>query len=341
MNGKMTAAVLYGKEDIKIERVPIPRVGFGEVLVKVHVALTCGTDLKVYQRGYHARMIVPPALFGHELAGTIEEVGEGVRGFTKGMRVVALNSAPCGKCFYCSKHQLNLCEDLLFNNGAYAEYIRIPRRIVESNMLVVPPNVSFEDAAMTEPLACVLRGLHETGVQIGDTVAVIGGGPIGLMFVQVAKAIGCNVISVVKRDSQVALARKKGAHEVVQITQVKDPVEAVRELSPEKARCRCCHRSCWASRSLGVGGADGSQGRHRQFLWWMRFRDESSTRYESLALFRNYFEGNVPSHAGNRSPSVWPDRGEESSRHGLHHRRGSAVALARCAAPHAESRRGY
>ena len=234
MNGKMTAAVLYGKEDIKIEKVPIPRVGEGEVLVKVHVALTCGTDLKVYQRGYHARMIVPPALFGHELAGTVEEVGEGVRGFKKGMRVVALNSAPCGMCFYCSKHQLNLCEDLLFNNGAYAEYIRIPRRIVEANMLVVPGNVSFEDAAMTEPLACVLRGLHETGVEIGDTVAVIGGGPIGLMFVQVAKAIGCNVIAVVKRDSQVSLARKKGAHEVVQISKVKDPVEAVRELSPER-----------------------------------------------------------------------------------------------------------
>ena len=95
MNGKMTAAVLYGKEDIKIEQVPIPRVGEGEVLIKVQVALTCGTDLKVYQRGYHARMIVPPALFGHELAGVVEEVGPGVRGFKKGMRVVALNSAPC------------------------------------------------------------------------------------------------------------------------------------------------------------------------------------------------------------------------------------------------------
>ena len=112
MNGKMTAAVLYGKEDLKIEKVPIPRVDDGEVLVKVQVALTCGTDLKVYQRGYHARMIVPPALFGHELAGVIEEVGAGVNGFKKGMRVVALNSAPCQMCFYCSKHQENLCEDL-------------------------------------------------------------------------------------------------------------------------------------------------------------------------------------------------------------------------------------
>ena len=219
----MTAAVLYGKEDVKIERVPIPHVENGELLVKVQVALTCGTDLKVYQRGYHARMIVPPALFGHELAGTIEETGSGVRGFRKGMRVVALNSAPCQTCFYCSQHQENLCEDLLFNNGAYAEYIRIPRRIVDLNTLVIPPHVSFEEAAMVEPLACVLRGLHETGVEIGDTVAVIGGGPIGLMFVHVAQAVGCNVIAVVKRDAQVGAARKMGAQEVVHTSEVKIP----------------------------------------------------------------------------------------------------------------------
>ena len=99
MNGNMTAAVLYGKEDVKIEQVPIPKLDEGEVLVKVQLALTCGTDLKVYQRGYHARMIVPPALFGHELAGVIEEVGPNVKGFKKGMRVVALNSAPCGMVF--------------------------------------------------------------------------------------------------------------------------------------------------------------------------------------------------------------------------------------------------
>jgi L-iditol 2-dehydrogenase len=230
----MTAAVLYGKEDVKIEEVPIPRVGDGELLIKVQVALTCGTDLKVYQRGYHARMIVPPALFGHELAGVVEEVGPGVKNFSKGMNVVALNSAPCQMCFYCSKHQENLCENLLFNNGAYAEYIKIPRRIVDSNTLAVPSNVSFTEAAMVEPLACVLRGLHETNVEIGDTVAVIGGGPIGLMFVQVAKLTGCNVIAVVKRDSQVAAAKRFGADEVVQVTAVVDAVEAVRALSPER-----------------------------------------------------------------------------------------------------------
>ena len=234
MTGNMTAAVLYGKEDVKIERVPIPRVDDGEVLIKVEVALTCGTDLKVYQRGYHARMIVPPALFGHELAGVVEDVGPQVRGFRRGMRVVALNSAPCQMCFYCSKHQENLCDDLLFNNGAYAEYIRIPRRIVESNMLAIPNSVSFEEAAMVEPLACVLRGLNETEVEIGDTVVIIGGGPIGLMFVQAAKLSGCNVIAVVKRDSQVIAAKRFGADDIVQITEVGNAVEAVRALTPER-----------------------------------------------------------------------------------------------------------
>jgi L-iditol 2-dehydrogenase len=234
VNGNMTAAVLYGKEDVKIEKVPIPRLEEGEVLIKVQVALTCGTDLKVYQRGYHARMIVPPALFGHELAGVVEEVGPNVRWFRKGMRVVALNSAPCQTCFYCSKHQENLCEDLLFNNGAYAEYIRIPRRIVETNMLAIPSQISFEEAAMVEPLACVLRGLHETGVEIGDTVTIIGGGPIGLMFVQVAKLAGCNVIAVVKRESQASAAKRFGADDVVQTTTTADVVEAVRALSPDR-----------------------------------------------------------------------------------------------------------
>ncbi|MBZ5530748.1 MAG: zinc-binding dehydrogenase [Acidobacteriia bacterium] len=223
----MTAAVLYGKEDVKIEKVPIPTLERGEVLVKVNVALTCGTDLKVFQRGYHARMIVPPALFGHELSGVIEEVAPDVRDFRRGMRVVALNSAPCGACFYCLKHQENLCEDLLFNNGAYAEYIKIPRRIVETNMLALPDDVTFESAAMTEPLACALRGLQETGADIGDTVTVIGAGSLGLMLMQVAKLTGCKVIAVVKRDEQVKSALYFGATDVVQTTKVKDPVDAI------------------------------------------------------------------------------------------------------------------
>src|ERR1700741_1453306 len=124
----MTAAVLYGKEHLQIETVAVPNVGRGDVLVRVRAALTCGTDVKVFRRGYHARMIVPPALFGHELAGDVVAAGGEVRKFRKGDRVVAANSAPCGDCYFCSRDLENLCEDLLFNNGAYAEFIRIPGR---------------------------------------------------------------------------------------------------------------------------------------------------------------------------------------------------------------------
>src|SRR5438876_1084490 len=97
----MSAAVLYGKEDVKVHDVPVPVVGSGEVRVRIRAALTCGTDLKVFRRGYHARMIAPPAIFGHEFAGEIESVGVGVKGWEHGMRVVAANSAACDECFYC------------------------------------------------------------------------------------------------------------------------------------------------------------------------------------------------------------------------------------------------
>jgi len=133
----MSAVVLYGKEDLRLEQIPVPRAGAGEIVVRVGAALTCGTDLKVYRRGYHAMMLKPPILFGHELAGTVVEVGEGCTRFAVGDRVVALNSAPCDACFFCEHDQENLCEDLLFNNGAYAEYLKIPARIVEKNTLMV------------------------------------------------------------------------------------------------------------------------------------------------------------------------------------------------------------
>jgi L-iditol 2-dehydrogenase len=228
----MTAAVLYGKEDVQIETVDVPEIGRGDVLVRVRAALTCGTDVKVFRRGYHARMIVPPALFGHELGGDIVAMGKDVRGFKMGQRVVAANSAPCGNCFYCQRNQENLCEDLLFNNGAYAEYIRIPERIVRRNMYEVPDHVSYQDAALVEPLACVLRGLEESGVRPGDTVAVIGLGPIGMMFVRLAKSV-CNarVIAIGRRPQQLLRASRMGADETVLNCDGADVVGPVHEMT--------------------------------------------------------------------------------------------------------------
>jgi L-iditol 2-dehydrogenase len=234
-NGHMTAAVLYGREDLKIESVAIPTVGAEDVLVRVKVALTCGTDFKVWKQGYHARMIVPPALFGHELAGVVEQVGSAVRHcFQPGMRVVAANSAPCNNCFFCLKDRSNLCEDPVFNNGAYAEYALIPGRIVRENLMEIPSHLSFVDAALVEPLACVLRGIEETGVRAGDTTVVIGCGPIGLQFIRILSGRGVRVIAVAKRPSQLEAAQRLGAAASVDISSVENPVSAVRRLTYRK-----------------------------------------------------------------------------------------------------------
>ncbi len=228
----MTAAVLYGSEDLKIENVDIPAVGPDEALVRVKVALTCGTDLKVWKQGFHARMITPPAIFGHELSGVVDRLGrEVVGGLRVGARVVPSNSAPCNICLFCRKDRANLCEDLLFNNGAYAEYIRIPGRIVRQNLLEIPEHVSFLDAAMVEPLACVLRGIDETGIQPGDTTVLVGCGPIGLKFIRILAGRGVNVIALGKRSSQVRAAERLGARAAFDVTQLEDPVRRVRELT--------------------------------------------------------------------------------------------------------------
>ena len=231
MQSQMMAAVLYGKEHLEVERVAVPEIGKSDVLVRVKAALTCGTDVKVFRRGYHARMIVPPALFGHELAGDIVAAGEDVRNFRAGDRIVAANSAPCLQCYYCGRGLENLCEDLLFNNGAYAEYIRIPGRIVERNMYAIPGQVSYQDAALIEPLACVLRGLEETAVRPGDSVAVIGLGPIGLMFVRLAKLAGAEVIALGRRPTQLERAERMGATALLNTSTNPDIVSAVKGLT--------------------------------------------------------------------------------------------------------------
>ena len=229
----MLAAVLHGREDLRMEQVAVPVAGPGELVLRVDAALTCGTDLKVFRRGYHAKMLTPERLFGHELAGTVIEVGAGVTLFRVGDRVVPLNSAPCDACFFCEDGKQNLCDDLLFNNGAYAEFLRVPARIVEKNTLAVPDGMPAEHAALTEPLACVMRGLEESGARAGQTAIVLGAGPIGLLFVHAASLMGLHVIAVVKRRDQVEMARRLGAEQVVRVGEVDDPVLAARALTPE------------------------------------------------------------------------------------------------------------
>lgn len=181
----MLAALLYGQENLSLEQVEDPTPAAGEVVIRVGAATTCGTDLKVWRRGGHARMLKPPTLFGHEAAGEIAEIGAGVTGWKVGDRVVANNSAPCMDCFFCQKEEYSLCQNLLFNNGTFAEYLKIPAPIVQHNLLPIPDELPYGLASMTEPLACVLHGAARSNVRQGDRVVVLGDGAIGLMFVAV------------------------------------------------------------------------------------------------------------------------------------------------------------
>jgi L-iditol 2-dehydrogenase len=228
----MKAAVLHGKEDVRVERVPIPPLAPGDVLLRTKAALTCGTDVKVYRRGYHARMIVPPAVFGHEVAGVVEEVGSGVEGLEPGTPVVVANSAPCGQCYYCRHDLPNLCDDLLFWNGAYAEFARIPARVVASNLIPLEDGLAFREAAMVEPLACVVRGVEESWIGRGQTVAVIGTGPIGLMFVALARMRGAHVVAAGRSRERLERALEIGAETVVGVRPGADLAELLREKSP-------------------------------------------------------------------------------------------------------------
>lgn len=215
----MKAAVLHGKEDMRIQEVGSRALQPGEVRVRIEAALTCGTDLKVFRRGYHQKMIVPPAVFGHEFAGIIVEAAPDITTWGLGDRVVAANSAPCGECFHCGNGQENLCEDLLFLNGAYAESIIIPSRLVQKNLLRLGPETRFADAALTEPLACVVQGVEDIGLRAGLRVLVLGAGPIGLMFVALAKHLGCSVAVAGRGETRLQTARTLGADRVIDIGQ--------------------------------------------------------------------------------------------------------------------------
>jgi L-iditol 2-dehydrogenase len=324
VKSEMMAAVLYGKEHLQVEPVAVPNIDRGDLLVRVKVALTCGTDVKVFRRGYHARMIVPPAVFGHELAGDVVAVGEDVTTFQVGQRVVSANSAPCNNCFFCRRGLENLCEDLLFNNGAYAEYIRIPARIVERNTYQIPAGVGYHDAALIEPLACVLRGLEETGVREGDTVTIIGLGPIGLMFVRIAKLYNTRVIAIGRRKTQLDRAAAMGADEVICTEQIPDPRKTVREMTGGRGTDIAIE---------AVGRRHGAPRRHRQLLRWLPQRQPRQPGYIAAALFRDHLQGKLSSHSGLHPEGAGHRFGRTHHRAAVRQQRGAAGEFAGSDAP--------
>jgi L-iditol 2-dehydrogenase len=196
----MLAVRFYSPGELRAEQVPIPEAGPGELVVRNAATLTCGTDVKMYRRGHP--LAKPPQIMGHEFAGTVTAMGAGVEKFRKGMRVVSANSAPCGQCFYCLAHQPNLCEHLDESivgftwPGSYAEYTRIPERIVRQNTFEIPEGVRLEEVASLEPLACVVHGWDLLHPMPGGVTVIIGGGPIGLLHAQLARLNGAKQVAL-------------------------------------------------------------------------------------------------------------------------------------------------
>ncbi len=230
----MKAIQYYGIDDIRYEDVEIKEPKSAEVLVKVEAALTCGTDIKTLRRGHPVLIKSIPSRFGHEFSGVVAKVGNKVKDFKVGDRVVAANSAPCGKCFFCRNEQYNLCENLEFLNGAYAQYITVPARIVEKNMIKIPNHLPFELAAFTEPLANVVHGVERTGIKQGDVVGIVGTGPIGLMFARLAKLKGAKVLVAGRNPEKLKMALDfSGADEVIDLKKYKNPEKIFQSFSRE------------------------------------------------------------------------------------------------------------
>lgn len=231
----MRAYMFHGPGDLRLEDVEPGTPGPGEVAVEIKAAATCGTDLKSYRRGHPTLFPTLPARFGHEFAGIVTAVGDGVEKFQVGQRVVAANTAPCGACWACTIGRESLCENLQYLNGAFAEQIVIPQAIVERNTYVIPDSLPFEAAAPLEPLSTVVHGMAESGIELGDTVVINGAGPIGQMFLTLAQLRGATVVVADRSEGRLEQAKQAGAAVTVNLTGLETPEEcaaAVRPFTP-------------------------------------------------------------------------------------------------------------
>lgn len=197
----MKALYLDAPRKLSVVEAPIPALEPGDLLVRVHAATTCGTDLKAFRRGHP--QIPMPGPFGHEYSGIVAAVGDGAP-FRVGEAVMGVHSAPCQQCYWCKKDQENLCESIMSSKvlGAYAEYLRVPARIARLNVYAKPDELSFDEAALLEPLACVAQGLLELVPSPSDRVLVIGPGAIGLMFVAALRRHSLDSITLAGRNRE-------------------------------------------------------------------------------------------------------------------------------------------
>lgn len=223
----MRAAVLHAPGDLRIEELAVPAPGPGEVLLEVRAATTCGTDRKTYRRGHPALGPLPSRL-GHELAGTVAAVGEGVGHVAAGDVVFCGNSAPCGRCWACAADRPTLCEDLTFLFGGFGEMVLVPARIARVNLHRIPDGVPVELAPIAEPLGCVVRAVEIAAVDAGDEVAILGAGSLGLMICALVADAGARPIVLDPHAERRALATRFGAAATVAATRGDRDVDALR-----------------------------------------------------------------------------------------------------------------
>ena len=209
----------------------MPEPGPGEIVLKIEAALTCGTDVKVLRRGHPVMIPHVPTVFGHEFAGTVARVGYGVSSFQEGDRVVAANSAPCGACRCCRAGRQNLCEDILFVNGGYGEYIALPPRLVATNVVRLGQGLPARRAAFAEPLACALQGIERGRIEKGMTVAVVGHGPLGCLLALVAAQRGARVLLVGKPGWRLDHVRSLGIAECLDAGRAGDLAALLRDVT--------------------------------------------------------------------------------------------------------------
>ncbi len=226
----MKAAVYYAPDDIRCEELPRPRIGPGEILVRVRSCGLCGTDIsKIVER-----TVTPPIVLGHEVAGEVMEVGEGIKNFRSGDRVFVAHHVPCFTCHYCRHGNHSFCRQFRSTNidpGGFAEYIRVPAPNVEKTTLLLPGDLSYEEASLIESTACCLRAIKRCPIQPGDTVVVMGVGPMGLMNLQLALLLGAGqVIALDLIEQRLEVAKKFGAEHSLNPEREK-PLETIRQLT--------------------------------------------------------------------------------------------------------------
>ncbi len=234
----MSAAVYRGVNDVRLEEVAVPEIGPGEILVRVHTCGICGTDLKKIATGSHSA----PRIFGHETAGVVAKIGKGVGKFSVGERVVVFHHIPCRECFYCQHKTFAQCATYKKvgctagfepSGGGFAEYVRVMDWIVEKGTVRIPDGISFEQASFVEPVNTCIKGIETLCVQAGETVLVIGQGPIGLILANLAKRAGARVITSDMYPARLTIAQGFGLHLTIDASKA-DAGQVVRGMTEDR-----------------------------------------------------------------------------------------------------------